>query len=387
MTLQPQPQPQPLATRPFAQTKPRLLLAGIALLATPLSPPTHAAQPQPQLQTRQAPAAQPSTPVPEYRAFDCAVDGRAIQLEELRFKPASQGLELRAALNARAHPNPNCRGGYGGPDIEALLADPRWNPGSDGFDILGAVNGTVFRAEQTRTYISNQLLWSVDKGVIAPLRRGSGNHLFVADKRGGYGATLSFVRCVPTHLPCARLKLPGRPATRPLTTPELIRELRKSFPTLTLALQSNMPLMDSRIDPKSGRFTHWSQCPAQKPNDWRCAPSARTVACAKKDGTISLLTTPSAYPSDLAQGLRRGGSCKVDCEFFYNLDGGGSTQMARPARASGLPAPSGSPRRHEFSGRRIETTQEGCSPLRPVDNYLIVGKPVAAGGDGGSVGR
>lgn len=302
---------------------------------------------------------------PKYRTSTCTVAGRQFELEELSFKPGSPGLELRAALNSHAFPNPSCQGGYGGPDLQSLVTDPEW---IKGYEVVGAVNGTVFRA-LSRTYVSNQLLWSPSSGLIAPLRRGSGNHLFVADARGGRDVLLSFVKCTPSNIPCAHIKIPGKaPSKRPLTSQELIRELQSHFPTMTLALQSNMPLMDSKTDRK-GRFTHWSECPEKKPGDWRCANSARTILCAKKDWTISLLTSPGAYPLDLARGLRRGGECKTNCEIFFNLDGGGSTQMAH------LNSSQGTSREYGFSGRRIETTQEGCSPYRPVDNYLVVVRP------------
>lgn len=306
---------------------------------------------------------------PIYRSFRCAVEDRNIELEEISFKPGNSGLELRAALNPRARPDSRCSGGYSGPDLQRLIRDPKWIPG---FEVVGAVNGTVFRALE-RSYISNQLIWTAGKGLLAPLRRSGGNHLFVADARGGRDVALTFVTCTPRHKACARIRFPGEPVgKRAWAGGELLAELRRRFPTMTLAVQTNMPLMDSKSDPR-GRLTHWSACPEKKPNDWRCSSVARTVLCAKRDGTLSLLTTPGAYPFDLAKGLRRGGTCHVDCEVFYNLDGGGSTQLAH------LPTPPSQGQDatidYELSGRRIETTQEQCSPYRPVDNYLIVVRP------------
>jgi hypothetical protein len=300
---------------------------------------------------------------PRYRASSCTIEGRRIELEEINFKPGNPGLELRAVLNPRANVEPKCHGNYGGPDIQALILDPKWVPG---YQVVGAVNGTVFRALE-RTYISNQMIWSAGGGQLARLRKSGGNHLFVVDTRGGRDVALKFVTCTPSNLACAEIQLPGQPPVkRALVGKEIVRELQKRYPTMSLVLQSNMPLMDSQKD-RHGRFIHWSACPPKKPNDWRCTSAARTVVCAKRDGSLSLITTPAAYPIELAQGLRRGGSCHVDCEVFYNLDGGGSTQMAHllPGKSTGF----------EFSGRRVETTQPECSPYRPVDNYLVVVRP------------
>jgi hypothetical protein len=286
--------------------------------------------------------------LPAYAAQDCRINGHEIHLEELRLNPAS-GLELRAVRNPEARPDGNCRGGYGGPDLQKLLAKRDWIPG---FEVLGAVNGTVFR-EQSRHYVSNSLLWSKDAGLIAPLRKGGGTHLFVADANGGH------------ELPIATFH-----SSR--TSQDLISLLRKRYPTMTLALQSNMALMSDSTSPRrkttpGKRRAHWTACPDSALNDWRCIPKERTVLCARSDHGISLLTTQPALPLDLAQGLKRGGACHTDCEIFYNLDGGGSTQMARPdpKEAGGF----------VFSGRRIETSQPGCSPYRPVDNYLVIGRP------------
>lgn len=297
----------------------------------------------------------------EYRERECTVAGRQLELSELRLEPGKK-LELRALANPGAHPYSQCRDGYGGPDIDELLKI------QTAFEVLGATNGTVFR-ESHGGYVSNSLVWSQGAGLIAPLRKGGGTSLFVADSRGGHGARLVFVPCKGRGKEaCAKLALAGTPPSRAFTGSGLIAELKKRFPGMSLAVQSNMPLMDGAKDAK-GAFTHWSRCPTADPrqsNDWRCRPLARTVLCSKAGGGISLFTTPAAYPLDLADGLRVGGACETDCVFFYNLDGGGSTQLSR--RDPGT-------RELVTTGRKIETSQPGCSPFRPVDNYLVIGRP------------
>lgn len=267
---------------------------------------------------------------------DCHVGGRIVQLRELRLQPG-KGLELRALANPAARPNNQCRDGYGGPDFETLL---RTGPPNN-MEILGAVNGTVFRETSTKPpgYVSNSLVWSKETGLLAPWRRGGGGSIFVADAHGGH-----------------RFEIDPKKAS------DIVRQLQTRFPSMTLAVQSNMPLMDGKLDER-GRFSHWSHCADPNSSDWRCRNLARTLLCSRTDGSLSLLTTPQAFPFDLADGLRVGGACHVDCVTLYNLDGGRSTQMAR--RENG---------KLELSGQRIETTQEGCSPYRPVSNYLIVVK-------------
>lgn len=292
----------------------------------------------------------------EYRQFGCTVHGRALTFDELMIKPG-HGLELGALANPSARPNPRCRDGYGGSDLTAILDKP-----VPGFDIEGATNGTFFHKAKPG-YASNSLLWSRASGLISPLRRHGGTHLFIADGQGGHEASLGFEACKKE--PCARLGFAGQPQSRALNTHDILALLKSKFPTMTLAVQSNIPLMNGEEDAQ-GRFTHYTACPAPGRNDWRCALNSRTVLCARADKAISLLTTPVAAVFDLADGLRVGGACHADCVLFYNLDGGGSTQMAHRDQASGKPV---------VSGRKIETTQEGCSPYRPVSNYLVVGRP------------
>jgi hypothetical protein len=312
--------------------------------------------------------------------------GRELEFQELSIasqpstsQPSASHLELRAVRNPGAHPDPHCAGGgYGGPDLPKLLSQPDWLPR---FKILGATNGTVFRA-QAHAYASNQMLWSKGAGLIAPLRTKGGQHLFVADARGGHDVAIDFKPCSRSRSrsksksakTCVQLLLPGKPgapASRRHRLPidQVERALLAAYPSATLILQSNMPLM-----PQRGKRTHWTACPAQNPGDWRCASLARTVLCAKRGGGISLLTTPAALPLELAAGLKRGGACHTDCDAFYNLDGGGSTQMAWLAGNTPKSAP-GDVAAFRFSGRRIETSQPGCSPMRPVDNYLVIGAP------------
>ena len=307
----------------------------------------------------------------EYRDFDCTVRGHQLTFHELRLQPGRR-LKLRAIPNPSARPNPRCRDGYGGTGIQTLLGNPELSPG---FQILGVTNGTFFHettrhlpgGETAPGYASNSLLWSDGGGFIAPLRGAGGSRLFIADAQGGHEVQMTFAHCRKET--CARLRFPGQsePTARAYNSQDLIPALRARFPTMTLAVQSKIPLMNGEVDAQ-GHFTHYTACPAAGSSDWRCAATYRTVLCSRTDGTISLLTTPSAYPLDLADGLRAGGACHAECVLFYNMDGGGSTQMAYLDPASGA-TPS-----YPMSGRRIETSQEGCSAYRPVDNYLVIGR-------------
>ncbi len=96
----------------------------------------------------------------------CELGGRSVGFEELKLE-SGRGLELRAGRNAGARPDARCRDGYGGPDLESWLKAPPRE--LQGFEILGATNGTVFRVAG-RGYASNQLLWSKGAGLIAGLR-------------------------------------------------------------------------------------------------------------------------------------------------------------------------------------------------------------------------
>jgi hypothetical protein len=302
---------------------------------------------------------------PDYREFSCAIRGRTVHFQELRFEPG-HGLELRAVRNPGAHPDPHCANGYGGSGLDELLRSLGRDAGQ-GFTVLGAVNGSLYH-EAGGGYASNTLLWSAGQGLIAPLRRGvKGTHLFVADAQGGHDVLLSPGSCGTERTACARFQLPEQASmsAQSYRSAELITQLQATFPTMTLALQSNMPLMDGHLD-TAGHFSHYTRCPAPNSNDWRCSNLPRTVLCAGQDGWLSLITTAGAYPVELAEGLRAGGSCAVQCTLAYNLDGGGSTQMAR--WNAGI---------SEFvlSGRRVNTGVEGCSPYRPDDNYLVVAHP------------
>jgi hypothetical protein len=299
-----------------------------------------------------------------YGEFECTVRGRQLRFRELRIEPG-HGLELRAVSNPEARPNSRCRDGYGGTDLPTLLRNPDFVPG---FQVLGATNGTLFHEASRRQadgppvagFASNSMLWSAAGVLLAPLRSAGGTHLLIADSQGGHELALAFEKC--GHETCARYGTP--PSAQAYTGRDLIARLRTQFPTMTLAIQSNMPLMGGTQD-THGRFTHYTACPAPGSNNWKCASNYRTVLCSRADGTLSLLTTPSAYPLELADGLRVRGACHAECVNFYNLDGGGSTQMAFLDPTSGS---------YTMSGRRIDTTQEGCSPYRPVDNYLVIGR-------------
>jgi hypothetical protein len=288
-----------------------------------------------------------------HRELSCPIGGQDRQFAELRLE-RGQGLELRALRDPSASFNHNCHDSYGGQGLLALLQK---GPPPD-FTVLGAVNGTVFRDVGVgHHWSSNQLLWSKGAGLIAPLRGSSGSHLFVTDARGGHDIALTYVRCKKG--PCVKATLPGHPESV-YPGAALIPALQKAFPGMTLAVQSNMPLMGD---------TRYTACPIgqdgkPKFGDWRCRIAQRTVLCARKDGSVSLLTTDAAYPAELAHGLAPGGPCKADCALAYNLDGGGSTQMLyRSAKG------------YVQDGQRVETSQAECSPYRPVDNYLVIGRP------------
>jgi hypothetical protein len=282
----------------------------------------------------------------EYR---CQVHGHTIDLEELRMEPG-QGLEIRAIQNPTAVRNPRCRSDYGGLDLEALLKSrPPKN-----FEVLGATNGTLFRVVGER-YASNHLLWSRDAGLIAPLRRQGGTHVIVVDHDGGHALGIHFERCGAQY--CARHEGHRYKAEA------FVEALRKAYPSMTLAMQNNMPLTG---DTRYAACKKDPQGQALNGGDWRCRSLMRTVICLRHDHSISLIATrdSGALPEDLAAGLRAHGACHAECESAFNLDGGGSTQLGYAKKDMGF----------VLNGSRMETSQPGCSSIRPVDNYLVIGK-------------
>jgi hypothetical protein len=291
--------------------------------------------------------------------YSCKVQGRRMDFEELRLE-RGKGLEIRAWWNPTAVRNPRCRADYGGLDLERLLKS---QPPHD-FEVLGATNGTVFRVlerrqsdgTRVRGYVSNQMLWSKKRGLIAPLRRLGGGHIFVVDEAGGHELLMkfekSFVRVTPSLT-----------QTRaPLGIETFLNHLQIRYPTMTLALQSNMPMSGDTS------YTHCPSDSAGNPRnggDWRCLNLARTALCGRSDGSVSLITTAGAFPEDLSTALGLHGPCQAECSILFNLDGGGSTQLAYLTKKS----------EWATSGSRMETSQPGCSPYRPVDNYLVIGRP------------
>jgi hypothetical protein len=304
------------------------------------------------------------TPGLTYSQRELRVQGRPIQLEELR-RAKGASIELRAMPNPRATHNPVCRHGYGGVDLPGLLAAPEATPSAAtaSFTPLAATNGTLFRIVHEGKYSSNHMLWSKGQGLLAPIRKAGGTTLFVADASGGRELKVAFEQCKPPQSgSCVRVVTPELAAMGGLAhaAADFTQRLEQAFPTMTLAVQSNMALHSSP-NGNSRAF----DCPENKTNDWRCAKAARTLLCSRSDGSLSLMTTPGAYPSDLVTALtaHRDSGLK-ECRLLYNLDGGASTQMGRLEGGA-----------WSFSGSRMETSEPGCSAYRPVDHYFVFGKP------------
>ena len=322
--------------------------------------------------------------------FSCRVNGHDTNFEELRMD-AGNGVELRVLPNPYAAPNSRCRNGYGGPDLPALLSKTP----SDDFTILGATNGTFFRSVERREedgtrihrYASNHFLWSKGAGLVAPLRQNGGQTIFIADTNGGRDLRIHFERCGTST--CARLIAPYPPelSLAPTRTPfahlpdsaAWASALTEVFPTMTLAIQSNLPLTGGVQHHRPEHYAHYTECPTDdagnpKHGDWRCSRAPRTLLCGRTDGSVSILSTPGAYPYDVAVGLKQNGSCQAECKFLHNLDGGGSTQMGHRGLGANLTE-------WKMTGSKVETAETGCSPFRPVDHYLILGLGLGAPGN------
>lgn len=289
----------------------------------------------------------------------CRVGASELRFEELRWTPGS-GTELAALANRAAAPNPRCRNGYGGPDLPALLATL-----PDSARVLAGTNGTFFRVSG-RGYASNHLVWSKASGLIAPFRKAGGASLFLADARGGHELRIRFESCGKGST-CARLDRPyppelASPAARARfarlpDSPAWIAALREAYPSMTFAIQSHMRLVGGR----EGSL----QCPtdengAPRYGDWRCARAPRTALCGREDGSVSLFTTSGAAPHELSEALKKRGACHAECVHLHNLDGGGSTQSGYRQDQEWI-----------MNGNRMETSEPGCSPFRPVDHYIV----------------
>lgn len=315
----------------------------------------------------------PLAPGVTYSEFDCRAYAHDLRFRSLSLSAGSDA-RLGALRNRKAHPDSRCGAGYGGPDLLDLLSE-----GTLGKGILGAVNGTFFvgtdqGASGGPGYRSTTLLWTgmpgTSKGeLLAPLRAKGAGLFFWGRQSGPRAVGFTPVACpggkktgpsCATGLP-APIDPSGPGGERKLSSTELIAAIRAAYPDVTLITQLTMPLDGGTLAP-DGTLNHYTRCKESK-QDWRCVRAQRTVLCAERDGTLSLLTTPRAYVYDLAVALREGSGCAKSCAAFFNLDGGGSTQLAYRDPTSHELLMHGTPR---------GGTAEHCATYRPVDNYLTL---------------
>jgi hypothetical protein len=327
-----------------------------------------------------------------YSQFICKLDkDTEIELQEIQFKPNSD-LQMRVISNSGAIVNADCMGNYGGTDLHEVMKK------KENSKVFAATNGNFFRTQKKSNrqtgYVPTGLLWSKISGsakekTYEALRVKGGNDLLIVDHQGAHQLHLKLETCgVQT---CASLANPEKLSTQQrrffsgrMKTPEFLKALRLAFPRMTLASQMTMDLTGGQIS-KEGRLVHYSLCESKnskknnnKDDDvrssWKCKMLPRTFLCGKRDGSISLFTTPSAYVYDIARGMRVHGKCSTECEVLFNLDGGGSTQMGYRDPKTKKFNISGVPHGKSFFGDPEKGNQKRCGSVRPVDHYFAIGR-------------
>lgn len=340
--------------------------------------------------------------------YSCAVEGRTLFFHELQLERGSP-LQMRALRNPTARSIALCPGGqFGGADLTTFLH------AIQGFQVFGAANGNMFAnrggsnldpwARRLNHFFSIGFLWTRPVGfrqdlaerfaqssVMAPLSTQHGEAIFIADLNGGHVLGIRPHSCPGNeNEPC--VSLTGSRATIPasarsafrehMTQEAFIQALEQAFPTMTLVTQLSQTLGTANIS-----------CEGHSANHWLCLRDPRTVLCSRNDGSISVFNT-AGQPSEVREALRVGGTCGAGCDHLFNLDGGGSTQMAvRVPAANGqnsgsslLRGPSARHRRgiynasvqngFEYSANRTTSgpNVDRCGVYRPVDHYFIFGR-------------
>jgi hypothetical protein len=313
-----------------------------------------------------------------YQETTCTLEDVSFELHEIQLQPQSN-LEMQVIPNPEARVDSNCFGNYGGPGLASLVR----RPGNS--RVLAVTNGNFFRTQQKSKskvgFVPTGLLWSRNAShrgkLYEKLRMKGGKDLLLINDQGAHRIRLNLESC--GNQTCATLaQSHGLKTnqisffTKKMRTEKLLKALETAFPKMTLVAQQTMDLTGGKLG-KNGKFEHFSECPAKssdqntsKDDDrkayWKCRKVPRTILCGRRDGSVSLMITPSAYVYDLARGLRVGGGCATECEVLFNLDGGGSTQM-------GFRNPK--TKKFRILGMSDEMAPS-CDVLRPVDHYFAI---------------
>lgn len=289
-----------------------------------------------------------------YSSFSCSSSKGKLAIRALSVSPT-------AAKAVRLYENPSVHPVDNNPYVGDSLLE--WVSKNKMSSVVGATNANFFGVYEKNSYRSIGYLYSQAitphqnspfriyplKKTDRPLTPSGGEELLVYSERKAHRMVL--VPSCPEGSKTCQIKVdPALSPTAPasLTSFQSIDSFTKnlvaSFPKAEWMMQLSMPLMDAK------RFA----C-GNPDYPTRCRYAPRTLLCVKPDQTMVLATTSSALIEETAEITQPKSACELKCSLAYNLDGGGSTQMAVVSQPDG----------------KLKMVQGGSNP-RPVQNLLLI---------------